>query len=219
MTCDAILDALGHEACVKPPVRFDPISTWAPDFVSAVRRHYTKSAGAPYGKKLAWRIWERDTKHRCSCIVKDDLCVCGAWTLVGYIGLGEPSFKLAPRRRLGLSDARPLPETVCCFIFRLEGPRRISAHRVLRAWHPLAAEAWRLRYGWTPVHWETMVGQGDARNPGACFRRAGYRKLGLTTGRTARRPAGNTHGPRVWSDSTPKLVLYRGPLARLPEVA
>jgi hypothetical protein len=36
----------------------------------------------------------------------------------------------------------------------------------------------------------------------------------MTTGRTARRPAGSTHGARVWSDGTPKLVLYRGPLVR-----
>lgn len=75
---------------------------------------------------------------------------------------------------------------------------------------------WDRRYGQPIVHWETMIGQGAVGNLGACFRRAGYRPLGWTTGRSARRPPGNTHGPRVWCDSEPKLVLYRGPLARKP---
>lgn len=56
-------------------------------------------------------------------------------------------------------------------------------------------------------------------NPGACFRRAGYRRLGMTTGRGARRPAGSTHSARVWGPTSPRMVFYRGPLARLPEVA
>lgn len=155
-------------------VGFQPIKTGATDFVAAIRRHYTGSRGAPPGKKLAWRILEDSS-------------------VVGWIGLGEPAFKLAPRRRLGLADARPLRHTVCCFVFRLEGSRSMSASAILKAWHPVAAVAWRDRYGWTPVHWETMVGQGDLQNPGACFRRAGYRKLGLTTGRSARRPPGHTH--------------------------
>lgn len=176
-------------------LHFVPISTWAPEFVAAIRRHYTGSRGAPVGKKLAWRI-EEDGRT------------------VGWIGLGEPSFKLAPRRRLGLLDARPLPFTVNNFIYRLEGQRSASAGDILREWHSIAAEAWRERYGWTPVHWETMIGQGDDSNPGACFKRAGYRSLGMTTGRSARRPAGSTHGARVWGDAPPKLVLYRGPLAR-----
>lgn len=145
---------------------------------------------------MAWRIME------------DGACV-------GWIGLGEPSYKLAARRRLGLLDARPLPFTVSNFIYRLEGPRSIAASMVLREWHPVAAAQWRARYGWVPVHWETMVGQGDADNPGACFRRAGYRKLGMTTGRTARRQTGNSHGKREWSDAAPKLVFYRGPLVRI----
>jgi hypothetical protein len=178
------------------PLAFEPISTWEPGFVAAIRRHYTKSRGAPPGKKLAWRIIE-------------------ASGLVGWIGLGEPAFKLAPRRRLGLSDARPAPFSVCCFIYRLEGDRKTAAHAILRAWHALASTAWAARYGWTPIHWETLVGQGDPANPGACFKRAGYRRLGLTTGRSARRPAGNTHGPRVWGCASKKIVLYRGPLARL----
>lgn len=175
---------------------FVAISTWDPGFVAAIRRHYTGSRGAPPGKKLAWRI--------------DD----GAATL-GWIGLGEPSFKLAPRRRLGLADARPLPATVSCFIYRIEAPVP-SAGDILRAWIPVASAGWLARYGVAPIHWETMVGQGDAANPGACFRRAGFRPLGLTTGRSARRPPGATHGARIWQDATPKLVLYRGPLARIP---
>lgn len=178
-------------------VRFEPISTWAPDFVAAVRRHYTGSKGAPVGKKLAWRIHEDNR-------------------VVGWIGLGEPSYKLAPRRRLGLSDARPAPHTVNNFIYRLEGPRTTPASQILRMWLPVASAAWYHRYGWTPVHWETMVGQGDERNPGACFKRAGFRTLGLTTGRSARRPAGHSHGKRIWIDAPPKIVLYRGPLVRLP---
>lgn len=121
-------------------IRFTPISTWAPDFVAAIRRHYTGSRGAPPGKKMAWRI-----EH-------------GLATL-GWIGLGEPAFKLAPRRRLNLEDARPLPGTVCCFIYRIEQPG-ISAGEVLKLWHPVAAAAWLERYSWAPIHWESMVGSG-----------------------------------------------------------
>ena len=114
--------------------------------------------------------------------------------------------------------------TVSCFIYRIEEPRvpegkrEAQSSEILKAWHEEADQSWRRRYGWVPIHYETMIGKGVAKNLGACFRRAGYRSLGWTTGRTARRPAGNTHGPRVWSDSTPKLVLYRGPLARLPQL-
>jgi len=171
-------------------------STWDPVFVAAIRRHYTGSRGAPPGKKLAWTIREDGVVR-------------------GFIGLGEPAYKLAPRRRLALADARPLPRTVCCFIFRLESEGATKASSILRAWHSVAAQDWESRYGWWPVHWETLIGQGDQCNPGACFRRVGYRSLGYTTGRGARRPKGNTHGPRVWGDTTPKLVLYRGPLHRL----
>lgn len=180
-------------------VKFEAISTWAPDFVDAIRAHYTGSRGAPPGKKMAWRIME-DGEVR------------------GYIGLGEPSFKLAPRRRLGLMDIRPLPFTVSCFIFRVQAGST-PASRLLAAWHPIAAVQWARRYGWTPVHWETMVGtEGRELHQGAlgaCFRRAGYRKLGWTTGRSARRPPGHTHAARIWMDAAPKLVLYRGPLHRV----
>jgi hypothetical protein len=178
---------------------FELISTWAPDLVAALCRHYTRSSGAPPGKKLAWRIYcDREP--------------------IGWIGLGEPAFKLAPRRRLGIADARPRPHTVCDFIFRLEAFTGISAGDILRAWLAVAASDWAARYGWSPVHWETMVDPACVRSsvPGACYRRAGYRALGLTTGWGARRPPGSTHGPRVWGPTSRKLVLYRGPLARLP---
>lgn len=185
-----------------PPDELDfvRVPTTAGRFHAAILRHYTKSEGAPPGKKIGWEITE------------------GGRT-VGYVGLGEPAFKLAPRRRLGLVNARPLEGTVSNFIYRLEGPRLAKASTILRAWHVIATRDWLAEYGWAPVHWETMVGQGVAGNLGACFRRAGYRALGWTTGRTARRPLGHRAGPRVWGDGTPKLVLYRGPLARLPEVA
>lgn len=174
-------------------------STWEPDFVAAIREHYTGSAGAPPGKKASWRVLDGG-RHR------------------GWIGLGEPAYKLAPRRRLGLGDARPLPDTVSCFIFRLDAPGPSLASAILRAWHPIASSAWDARYGSRPVHWETLVDPEQVTSliPGACFRRAGYRSLGMTTGRSARRPPGATHGPRVWVDASPKLVLYRGPLPRLP---
>jgi hypothetical protein len=178
-------------------LHFEPCSTWAVDFHAAILRHYTDSDGAPPGKKMGWRVWERGR-------------------LVGWIGLGEPPYKLAARRRIGLQDARPLPQTVCCFIYRLERHSG-SAGDILRAWHLVASEQWRTRYGWSPVHWETMVSQGDAGNLGACFKRAGYRRLGETTGWGARRPEGNTHGPRVWEEhGIKRVVLYRGPLSRLP---
>ena len=182
---------------VSEPIVFRLVSTWDKDFVAAIRAHYTKSRGAPYGKKLAWEILE-STRHR------------------GWLGLGEPSFKLAARRRLGLEDARPLPATVCNFIYRLDAPGKVLASKILKLWHPIAANDWLKRYGWIPRHWETLVDPAeiDSDVPVACFRRAWYRSLGLTTGRSARRPPGATHAARIWSDASPKLVLYRGPLER-----
>lgn len=181
------------------------MSTWDGRFVAAIRRHYTGSLGPPPGKKIAHRIY-----------INNDP--------VGYIGLGEPAYKLSPRRLLGLSDARPLPKTVCNFIYRIEIPPEaydIRSSDILRAWHRAATKTWLMLYGWEPVHWETLVDATKVASsiPGACFRRAGYRSLGYTTGRGARRPAGSTHGPRVWGSTTPKLVLYRGPLARLSDSA
>ena len=169
-------------------------STWDPALVEAIRGHYTGSRGAPFGKKMAWKVGD------------------------AFIGLGEPSFKLAPRRRLGLEDARPLEHTVSQFIFRRlapYGPWRGSD--LLKAWHEVCEDHWEARYGWRPVHFETMVDPEcvASKVPGACYRRAGYRSLGLTTGRGASRPAGHTHGARVWGETSPKLVLYRGPLHRV----
>ena len=188
-------------------VSTEAISTWAPDFVASIRRHYTGSRGAPPGKKMAWRI-------------KED------GRVVGFIGLGEPSYKLAPRRALQgrteeeeeiLAGARPLPHTVGLFIYRLEGHHETTASAILRAWEPHALSEWETRYGWTPEHLETMIGQGE-EVAGYCFRRSGWRSIGHTTGRGARRPPGATHSPRIWMDTTPKLVLYRGHLARKPRI-
>lgn len=187
------------------PVAFMPISTWDPEFVQAIRAHYTGSRGAPPGKKLAWRIFESG-RHR------------------GWIGLGEPTFALRARKRLGIMDERALPYTVNNFIYRLDAPGDVLASDILKVWHDVAVDAWEARYGWRPVHWETMV-QPDAvesENPGACFKAAGYRSLGMTTGMTAKRPLGRSHAPgggygkRVISHGAPpKLVLYKGPLARV----
>lgn len=178
-------------------IGFFRVSTWDPEFVAAIRRHYTGSAGAPPGKKMAWRIEE------------------GGIT-IGWIGLSEPSARLGPRRRLGIDDIRPLPHTVSVFIYRLEAPHAEKASTILDWWHHIATHDWDKKYGWRPVHWETMIGLFGGKNPGGCFKAAGYRSLGMTSGRSARRPAGATHAARVWTDSAPKLVLYRGPLHRLP---
>lgn len=180
-------------------IQFESISTWDSDFVQAIRRHYTRSRGAPPGKKLAWAIRED-----------------GA--LRGWIGIGEPSYKLAARRRLGLTDAKPLQSTVSNFIFRLEHRGNAKASEILRSWHALASKQWETRYGWPIVHWETMVDASETHSAvcGACYRRAGYRRIGQTTGRTCRRPAGHTHGARVWQNGSVKEVFYRGPLPRLP---
>lgn len=173
------------------------VSTWDPSLVAAIRRHYTGSRGAPPGKKMAWIVSLRGED-------------------VAWYGLGEPAYKLAPRRRLGLADARPLPRTVCDFIYRLES-KEWKASDLLAELLTEAAHGWAERYGWEPEHWETLVDPRAVATevPGYCYRRLGYRSLGFTTGRSARRPAGNTHGPRVWQDAPPKLVLYWGPLARV----
>lgn len=179
-------------------LQFVQISTRDKHLVSALRQHYTGSRGAPYGKKLAW-----------AAVFNGNV--------IAYFGLGEPSYKLAARRNLGLQDARPAPYTVSNWLFR-----RISVHgpkgsELIRTWHEVAANDWQHRYGWRPIHWETMV-QADAvmsEVPGAAYRRAGYRHIGSTTGRSARRPKGHSHGPRVWMDAPVKMVFYRGPLARM----
>jgi hypothetical protein len=150
--------------------------------------------------------------------VKTWLPPVGLFRWQGHSGTyGE--FNLRDRRRLGIADARPLPHTVCNFIYRLDAEGGVLASDILKQWHSVAARDWSARYGWMPEHWETLVDPAEvastgSTNPGACFRRAGYRSLGLTTGRSARRPPGATHGARVWSDATKKLVLYRGPLDR-----
>lgn len=176
---------------------FHACSTWDPHFVQAIRAHYTGSRGAPPGRKLAW------------VVVEDG-------EAIGVLGLGEPPYKLAARRRLGIQDARPLPGTACNFIFRRWGGVSPGS-AILRAWHPVAGLLWQAEYGEALEHWESLVLPSAVASevPGACFRKAGYRSLGMTTGRSARRPAGSTHTARVWSDAEPKLVLYRGPLARV----
>lgn len=163
-------------------------------------------ARSPPGKKLAWRITlDGET--------------------IGWFGLGEPSYKLAPRRRLGLEDARPAPRTVANFIFRLEREApQPAASNVIRQLLPSFLADWEARYGWRPEHIETLVDPGEVGGErrdhvaGYAYRRAGFRSLGFTTGRSARRPPGSTRWDtaRVWGSSTPKLVLYWGPLARLP---
>ena len=188
---------------------FEPVSTWDHRIRRYIEAHYTNSGGAPPGKKQAWLVWE------------DSLAV-------GCVGLGEPSFRLAARRRLaGNAASDILPHTVNCWIFRVESHTG-RASEILRAWLPVAEEQWAKRYGWRPVHIETLIGQDGEGGRlhhggalGACFRRCGFRSLGWTTGLTVRRPPGHTHDDdgdsRVWSKgNTPKLVLYRGPLARLP---
>ena len=77
-------------------IRFEPVSTWSPAFVRAIQRHYTGSAGAPPGKKMAWSIFDGAKGNN-------------FW---GWIGVGEPAYKLAPRRALGIADALSLSERV-----------------------------------------------------------------------------------------------------------
>lgn len=182
---------------------FVPCSTWHPPFRDAILAHYTRSRGAPPGKKQAWEVLENGL-HR------------------GWLGLGEPAFKLRARKRLGLADERPLPGTVACFIYRLDADGAAKASAILRAWHPVALDTWEQRYGVRIEHWETLVEPSAVQSevPGACFRRAGYRSLGMTTGVSARRPPGHTHGKRIILHNQPlKLVFYRGPLARQEALA
>ncbi|HVZ89591.1 MAG TPA: hypothetical protein VHG72_21700 [Polyangia bacterium] len=177
---------------------FLPVSTWDREFVASLREHYSGSAGAPPGKKIAWRI------------------LVGGRHL-GWIGLGEPSFALAARRRLGLPPHPPQPLTVGCFIYRVEAQGLARSSDVLKDWHVAASAEWNARYGFIPLHRETLVDPEhvESKVAGACFRRASYRSLGWTTGRGARRPAGSTHGARVWGPTSRRLVFYRGPLARV----
>lgn len=173
------------------------VPTYEAGFLAALRRHYTGSRGPPPGRKLAVEVWEGET-------------------LRGWWGVGEPPFKLAARRTLGIDDARPLPGTVCDFVYRLESPGAVPASRILARARVVMAAEWARRYGETPTHWETLVDPARVVSglPGYCYLRAGYRRIGETTGRGARRPPGATHGPRVWGPASRKVVLYYGPLSR-----
>jgi hypothetical protein len=188
---------VSHPRLLGWRLHFVPVSSQDPRFLASLRRHYTKSAKAPYGKKQVWEIYEEDGE---------------SIALVGYLGLGEPIFRLAVRARVGRRpDDRA--NTASNFIYRLEGPRVSLASDILKAWIPVAQADWKARYGEELIHIESLIGQGEPGNPGASFKAAGFRTLGMTSGRTARRPA---HGKKVWSNTTPKLVLYWGPLARVP---
>lgn len=175
-------------------------STWAPDYVSAIRRHYPGSRGAPPGRKLGCRVrWDG--------------------RVIAWWGLGEPSYKLAARRALGLADARPAPRTVANFFFRAErlpDAPAPSSSALIRALLVHSLDAWARRYGSRPEHIETLVDAASVASeiPGYCYRRAGFRPIGHTTGRGARRPEGSSRGPRVWGETSVRVVLYRGPLAR-----
>lgn len=74
-------------AVIEPA--FLPVSTWDREFRASLLEHYSRSRGAPPGKKIAWRIMI-DGRH------------------YGWIGLGEPTFALAARRRLGIPAHPPL---------------------------------------------------------------------------------------------------------------
>lgn len=184
---------------------FLPVSTWDREFRASLREHYSASEGAPPGKKIAWRILIGGHHY-------------------GWIGLGEPTFALAARRAIGLPTHPPQPLTVGCFIYRVEADKEtregVKSSAVLRDWHVTAGREWNTRYGFVPLHWETMVdaAQVESEVAGACFRRAGYRHIGDTTGRGARRPAGHTQGARVWGPTAIRQVFYRGPLARISKL-
>lgn len=176
-------------------VVFVRISTADPNFVAAIRTHYPKSRAAPYGRKLAWAIWN------------NGMCV-------GHIGLGEAPYALSARRRLGLPSMPPPSNSACCFIYRVEGHNE-RASCILKQWLPIAKAEWLDKYGEELIHIETMVDESKTKSSvgGACFRRAGFRSLGDTTGLEVSRP----NGRRVFKPGgTPKLVLYHGPLPRLP---
>jgi hypothetical protein len=181
-------------------LKFERVSTQDSWFLKTLREHYTGSRGAPYGKKLGYIVFADDDEP------------------IAALGLGEPTFKLAARRRLGLEDGRPLPYTVNNFLYRRVSNLGPSGSHLLRTWHEIASDDWETRYGWRPVHWETLVDPAHVPGsvPGLSYLRIGYRQLGMTTGRTVRRP---THGRREWADGPQRLVLYRGPLVRRSEVS
>ena len=180
---------------------FEPISTRHPEKMAALLEHYPGSKGPPYGKKQGFRIWE-DGQHR------------------GWFGVGEPSFALGARRSVG-RNPKDRANTVNNYMYRLDAPGERKASEILNELIPEAEERWIRRYG--PEnrieHWETMVDPAAVKSqvPGASYRRAGFRSLGPTSGLSFRRPAGHGQGSRIRVPGTQKLVLYRGPLDRVPK--
>ncbi len=174
------------------------VSTWLPEKVAALKRHYTGSAGPPPGKKIGYRIVEGDQVR-------------------GYAGYGEPSFKLGARRMVG-RDPADRSGTVNNYMFRLENDGTHKASEILRELEARVAHDWRAQYGWEPQHWETMIDPDAVMSDvvGGSYRKAGYRRLGPTSGLSFRRPTGRGSGPRLEVPGTQKQVFYRGPFDRVP---
>ena len=131
--------------------------------------------------------------------------------ILGIIAAGEPMFRCAPRDRalaLNLAPGVPPPRwLVACVAFRVEGAPFGVASRAIALWRASVAQDWSERYGDAVRAWETLVGPPRS---GACFRHDGWRRVGYTTGRGARRPGGHGHSKRIWIDTGErKMVLLR----------
>lgn len=167
-----------------------------PGLVRAIQRHYPGSKATPGGRCLCWQIVENDRT-------------------IGYIGLGDAMPHLQARRKLGLKSSLAMKHSVCVFMYQLvDRSKRVSeASTILAKWHGIASWCWLIRYNWRPVHWETFVNPlliRERDNPGACFKRVGYRTIGMTSGTTH---CYSKH--RTPEQNASKIILYKGPLARI----
>lgn len=162
------------------------------EYAAIWSRHYTRSRGAigrqtHYLVRLGGRV-------------------------VGIVAAGEPMFRNRARdRALGLvyaHDKEPPPRWLAsCVAFRVEGAPHGFASACLAEFRAGAASDWKREYGDEIMAWETTV---EPPRYGACFRKDGWRRVGRTTGRGARRPAGHGHGrKRVFVATTRKIVLVR----------
>lgn len=178
---------------------FEMIGKGHSGLIQAIKRHYPGSKRPISGRCMCWEITETEG-------------------VIGYIGLGDTTLNLVARKRLGTGSAYKLHESVCVFMYQLVDQRKRynCASTILKRWESIASKCWFLRYGWRPMHWETFVNPQlikEKDNPGACFKRAGYRTLGWTSGKSAQ----HYHPERTVAQNSRKIVLYKGPLARIPE--
>jgi hypothetical protein len=136
-------------------------------------------------------------------------------TLYGYTSSNSATMNLPGRSRVFFAAQRYLNRIVnngFFHVYRVDDqyPFRNFVDAVVEHWEKVSPLGWKDRYGDDVVGFETLV---QIPRTGECYRRAGWRKVGLTKGHTCRRVAGKStdswSGRRVWSRGPRKWVFVK----------